>query len=73
MTETTGVQQIECQKQSSDRRGEFGGQQCQKLQKDPAKEQKWCHCPERMEYHLQYLTKQSQCCVLLDRLTEKGC
>ena len=26
-----------------------------------------------MEYHLQYLTKQSQCCVLLGRLTERGC
>ena len=32
------------------RRGEFGGQQCQKLQKDPIKEeQRCCHCPEQRE------------------------
>ena len=47
------------------RGGEFGGQ---KRQKDPSKEQKCCHCPERREYCLQYVTKCSQCCVLLDRL-----
>ena len=36
------------------RRGEFGGQQCQKLQKDPIKEeQRSCHCSEQREYHLQ--------------------
>ena len=25
------------------------------------------------EYSLQYVTKRSQCCVLLDRLTERDC
>ena len=30
-------------------------------------------CPERKEYRLQYVTKRSQCCVLLDRLTERDC
>ena len=42
---------------------------CQKRQKDPTKEeQKCCHCPEWREYRLQYVTKRSQCYVLLDRL-----
>ena len=41
---------------------------------DPTKEErKCCHCPERREYRLQYVTKRSQCCVLLDRLTERDC
>ena len=44
-------------------RGEFGGQECQKRQKDPTEEeQKCCHCPERKEYRLQYVTKRYQCC-----------
>ena len=43
-------------KHSSGVRGEFGGQQCQKRQKDPTKEErKCCHCPERREYRLQYV------------------
>ena len=25
------------------------------------------------EYRLQYVTKRSQCCILLDRLTERDC
>ena len=37
------------------------------------KKQKCCHCPERKEYRLQYVTKRSQCCILLDRLTERDC
>ena len=37
------------------------------------KEQKYCHCPERREYHLQHITKWFLRCVLLDRLTERGC
>ena len=74
MSETIGVQLTECQKQSSGGRGEFGGQECQKRQKDPTKEeQKCCHCPEQKEYRSQYVTKRSQCCVLFDRLTERDC
>ena len=68
MTETIAVQQIECQKRTSGGRGEFGSHQ-----KDPTKEQKCRHCPERKEYRLQYVTKRSQCCILLDRLTERDC
>ena len=45
MTETIGVQQSECQKQSLGGRGEFGV--VSKLQKYPTKEQKCYHCPER--------------------------
>ena len=30
-------------------------------------------CPERREYRFQCITKRSQCCVLLDWLTEKDC
>ena len=37
------------------------------------KEQKCCCCPEQRKYHLQHVTKWSQCCILLDRLTERGC
>ena len=56
------------------RRGVFGGWQCQKLQKDQIKEeQRCCHCPEWREYRLQHVTKQSLCCILLDRLTERDC
>ena len=56
------VKPLECsrlnaKKPNSGGRGEFGGQQCQK---DPTKEeQKCCHCPERKEYRLQYVTKRS--------------
>ena len=33
-----------------------------------------CYWPEWREYHLQYVTKRSPCCVLrLGRLTERGC
>ena len=42
--------------------------ECQKRQKDPIKEQKCCHCPGRREHRLQYVTKRSRCCVLLDTL-----
>ena len=41
---------------------------------NPTKEeQKCCHYPEQREYRLQYLTKLSRYCVLLDRLTGRGC
>ena len=74
MTETIVVQLTECQKQSSGGRGVFGGQQCQKRQKDPTEEEQKCrHCPKRREYRLQYVTKRYRCCVLLDRLAERGC
>ena len=36
-------------------------------------QKKCCHCPERKDYRLQYVTKRSQCCILLDRLTERDC
>ena len=55
-------------------RGKLFGQYCQKLQKDPTKEEeKCCHCSKRRECHLQYVTKRSRCCILIDRLTERGC
>ena len=54
-------------------RGKKIGQYCQKLQKDPTKEEQKCHCPKRRECHLQYVTKRSRCCILIDRLTERGC
>ena len=63
MTETIGVQQTECPKQSSGGRGEFGGQQCQKLLKDLTKEEwKCCPCSEQREYHLQHIKMVSALC-----------
>ena len=71
MVETIGMQLSEWQKQNSGGGGEFGDQN---LRNDPTKEeQNCCYCPERRECSLLYVTKRSRCCVLLDRLTERGC